>query len=505
MTSGAKQESKIVGRLAGFEYFTLSDYGKLLWRHRMKIVMIPLVVTFMVAVVAHKMPNEYQAVTTIVVDPGKVPDTYVKSTATIDANQRLSILEEQILSDTRLGQIADELGLYRSLKAKQSRAAVMGMMRKEITVDPTVSAPPARALKSFNVTFTAGDPVLAAKVSNRLASLFIEENLKVREQQVMGTADFFGDQMEKAKEDVDEKAQKLASLKSQYASDLPEAQNLHLQALTTAQLAVREEADALARAEQQKSQLDSLLASSPEVVDMDADHNTGLEAQLEHLQGDLDQLRAHYGPQYPDVLGKEADIRTLKDKMKALEEQGKSDQASGKKHQNPAIQSQIDQAEEQIRKHQAKEAELQAQIKFHIAAIGGVPAVQEQLAAATNELSDASERYKRLQDRKFGADMFSDVEARQQAERFVLLEPAQPPQAPVAPNRPLIVGAAAAVGLILALAVIVVIELFDPAVKTEREVLDRLRAPLLGEIPRLDIKHRHRRRFWSLGATVIQA
>src|ERR1700751_1491016 len=136
MTTGAKQDKKIVGRLAGFEYFTLKDYGRVLWRHRLIIVILTLVVTVIVAAVAHQLPNEYQAVTTIMVDPGKVPDTYVKSTATIDANARLSMLQEQILSDTRLGQIADELGLYRSLKAKQPRSAIMSLMRKKITVDP---------------------------------------------------------------------------------------------------------------------------------------------------------------------------------------------------------------------------------------------------------------------------------------------------------------------------------------------------------------------------------
>ncbi len=159
----------------------------------------------------------------------------MKSTATIDANQRLAILQERILSDTRLGQVADELGLYRNMKATKTQDQIMTMMRSKITIDSTTTAPPARALKSFNVSFTSPNAAVAAKVSNRLASLFIEENLKVREQQVMGTADFFDGQLQKAKEEVDEKAQKLAELKAHYAAELPEAQNLHLQALTSAQ------------------------------------------------------------------------------------------------------------------------------------------------------------------------------------------------------------------------------------------------------------------------------
>ncbi len=502
-TTSGKQENTIKGRLSGLEYFGLRDYVNLLRRRKVMIATTTLAIALAVSVVAHRIPNEYQASTTIMVDPGKVPESYVKSTATIDANQRLAILQQQILSDTRLGQIAEELGLYRNLKATKTHDNITSMMRRKITVDVTMTAPPAKALKSFNVTFTAPTAVLAARVSNRLASLFIEENMKVREQQVMGTANFFDGQLQKAKEEVDAKAQRLADLKAHYAGELPEAQNLHLQALTSAQLAIREEADAVSRAQQQKVYLQTLSASAPDVVNLDASGstaNTGLEEQLERLQGEMDQLRSHYGPSYPDVLSKAAGIQSVQKKIKEREEQGKSDSAASNKQHNPAIESQVAQVDEQIRKHEARQAQLASQIKFHEAAIGGVPAVQEQLSAATNDLAVATDRYKRLEDRKFGADMFSDIEARQQGERFVLVDPAQPPEVPVTPNRPLIDSIGAGAGLIIGLLLVAVLELLDPAVKTEREVLDRLKVPFFGEIPRVTVKSR-RRRFWAVRAT----
>jgi uncharacterized protein involved in exopolysaccharide biosynthesis len=233
-------------------------------------------------------------------------------------------------------------------------------------------------------------------------------------------------------------------------------------------------------------------------VNLDAsgnDANTGLEQQLERLQAEMDQLRSHYGPNYPDVLSKAADIQTLQQKIKKLADQGKLD-SSVTKHHNPAIESQIAQVEEQIRKHEARQNELRSQIKFHVGAISGVPAVQEQVSSATNDLTIASERYKRLEDRKFGADMFSDVEARQQGERFVLLDPAQPPDHPTTPNRQVIDLIGAVAGLVLSLVLVALLELLDPAIKTEREVRERLKAPILGEIPLLTSAADGRRRRW---------
>jgi uncharacterized protein involved in exopolysaccharide biosynthesis len=336
-----------------------------------------------------------------------------------------------------------------------------------------------------------------------LASLFIEENINVREQQVLGTANFFDAQLQKARQEVNDKAQILSNLKSKYAAELPEAQNLHLQALTSSQLALREEVDATNRAEQQKTTLQAQLASAPNVIDLDASGSTaatGLEGQLDRLKAEMDQLRSHYGPNYPDVLIKASEIDGLKKKIQDLGAQGKPDASLSKKHQNPALENQIAELDQQIRKHEARQAELQSQIKFHVAAIGGVPAVQEQVSAATNELAIASDRYKRLEDRKFGADMFSDIEARQQGERFVLLEPAQPPDAPLSPNRQLISAVGAAAGLMLSLFVVAVLELTDASVKTKREVVDRLKVPVFGEIPHLSTSNPVRRRFWSMGA-----
>lgn len=504
MTNPETPERKATSRLAGFEYFTLSHYKSLLWRRKALIIGITLVTALVVCLVAYKIPNEYLASTTIMVDPGRVPESYVKSTATIDANQRLALLQEQILSETRLGQIAGDLGLYKNLNVATARDQVVALMRKKVSIDATLTAPPAKALKSFNVSFASPNPVLAARVSNRIASLFIEENLKVREQQVMGTAAFFENQLQKAKDEVDEKAQALAQLKARYATQLPESQNLHLQALTSAQLALREEQDAASRAEQQKASLQSQLQASPTVVNLDAEGgptNTGLQAQLEHLQADMDELRSHYGPEYPDVLSKAADIESIKKRIKDLADQGATDSTKNK-HDNPALESQIAQMDEQVHKHQARQTELESQIKFHVAAIGGVPQVQEEVTAANNDLLVAQDRYKRLEDRKFGADMFSDVEARQQGERFILVDPAQPPAQPVTPNRALIDSIGAAAGLILSLIVVFLVEFLNPAVKTEREVQERFNVPIFGEIPTLATKTGNRkRRIWSGLAT----
>jgi len=474
-------------RMSGLEYYSFQDYKKLLKRRRWMILSVSLAVACTVSVIAYRQPSLYQSKTTIMVDPGKVPDSYVKSTATIDANERLALLQAQILSTTKLGQVIDELNLYPGLRATSRREQVIARMRKDITVAPVALAG-AKEVLAFDVTYTSRDPALAAKVADRLASLFIEENIRVREQQVMGTVDFFDHELESAKQDLDQKAQKLANLRAQYFAQLPESQGWRTQALTSLQIELRSEMDAVNAAQQQKVYLQSLLADSPSVINLDnATADTAdLEAQLERLQQEMDQLRTRYGPSYPDVLSKQAEIDNVKASIKKVDDANKAQQAGlpvNLKHHNPVIESQIAQLDNEIHDHENRQESLKSQISYHQAILEKAPAAEEQLTAATNEYNEAADHLKRLEDHKFSADISSDVETRQKGERFVVLEPAVPPDHPFSPNRPLIDLLGLGGGLIAGLILSVALEVIDDTVKTPRELGVLFTVPVLGEIP----------------------
>lgn len=498
-TSSSYARSSGAAGLNGLEYYTLRDYKRLLWNSKWSIVTTMLIVALLVAAGAYLFPNLYLASTVIVVDPEKVPEGLVKSTATIDATQRLAMLQEQILSTTRLGQVIDELGLYKSLKQTKTQDELITQMRKDIKVEPATTGVATKELQAFKVSFTSRSATLAAQVANRLASLFIEENMKVREQQVRGTADFFDRELETAKLDLDQKGQKLAELRSRYVAELPESQNLHLQALTATQLEMREELDAISRAQQQKTYLQSLLSDNPLVVNLDSKEsgaNTlGLQEQLQHLQSEMDQLRSTYGPNYPDVLSKAAEISSVEQQIKD-EEKGagtsKSSTVAGRRS-NPVVESQISQLDDEIAKHQDRVKDIKSRIAYYQSALEGAPQAEQLLTAATNDYANAEDRYKRLEDHKFAADMSSDVETRQKGERFVVLEPAQPPEHPYAPNRIVIDALGLLAGAGMGMFLVIGREILSTTVKTKRELCDRLKAPVFGEMPWLATKSNRKR------------
>ena len=501
--SGAPKASSAIG-LSGLEYYSIQDYKQLLWKSKSMIVTTMLAVALLVAVAAYMFPNVYLATTVIVVDPEKVPEGLVKSTATIDATQRLAMLQEQILSTSKLGQVIDELGLYKGLRQTKTPDEIVELMRKDIKVEPATTGITTKELQAFKVSYSSRSATVAAQVANRLASLFIEENMKVREQQVLGTADFFDRELEKAKEDLDEKARKLADLRSHYVAELPESQSLHLQALTSAQLEMREELDAVSRDQQQKTYLQSLLSDNPLVVNLDSKDSggdtVGLEEQLQHLQSEMDELRSRYGPSYPDVLTKAEEIASVEKQIKE-EEKGatttKSTRVAGRRS-NPVVESQITQLDADIAKHQDRLKDIKSRIDYYQQSLQEAPQAEQQLTAATNDYNNAEDRYKRLEEHKFAADMSSDVETRQKGERFVVLEPAQVPEHPYAPNRLLIDALGLIAGLGLGFLLVIAREIGDSTIKTKRELADRINLPVFGEMPWLPSKNVRKRTYvWA--------
>lgn len=75
------------------------------------------------------------------------------------------------------------------------------------------------------------------------------------------------------------------------------------------------------------------------------------------------------------------------------------------------------------------------------------------MAQVTRDYEISKGNYKSLLDRKLAAGMATDMEHRQQAERFTLLDPARVPEKPVKPNRPLFSVLGCLASLILAMGV----------------------------------------------------
>src|SRR5215831_18202284 len=113
--------------------FDISQILSNLYRRKGLILSIFIVVSLLAANLASVLPNIYRSSALIVVTPQRVPTSFVASTVTIDLNERMQSIIQEILSRTQLEKIIQEFDLY-PFEARGSIEDRVERLRRKINV-----------------------------------------------------------------------------------------------------------------------------------------------------------------------------------------------------------------------------------------------------------------------------------------------------------------------------------------------------------------------------------
>ncbi len=141
-------------------------------------------------------PRVYRASMAILIIPQRVPEDFVRPTVTADLHERLNMISQQILSRTRLERTIEEFNLYPRERRTMAMEDVLEQMRRDTGVSIARPRSEDDDINSCSVSFEAHDPRAAMRVTERLASLFVQENLEDRELLAEQTDQFLKGQVE---------------------------------------------------------------------------------------------------------------------------------------------------------------------------------------------------------------------------------------------------------------------------------------------------------------------
>jgi polysaccharide chain length determinant protein (PEP-CTERM system associated) len=477
---------------------SITHYAKLVLHRWWIVVLTAVAVSGATYVYATRLPNIYTSETLILVDPQKVPETYVKSTVTGDIRNRLGTLSQQILSATRLQKIIDTFNLYAQERKTQAREDIIAKMRGDIrTVVANDFGGGGQDLQAFRISYRGRDPRVVAQVANQLATLFIDENLKAREELATGTTEFLKNQLEETRKVLQDQEAKLTAFSLKHLGEMPEQQTANLQILGQLQAQLQTVNDSLARAEQQRSITQSMMAQgTPAVVDLDSTaapepeeagarpQAAGGETPLETAEGALKALLARgYTDSHPDVKRLKAQIAALQAKAPAAAAKPaappvpKPPAAPARKapqpaatHFNPVLKAQLEAVDADIAKQKEEQKRLTAAVTAYRSKVEAIPIRQQQIAELQRDYEMSKTHYAQLLDKQLSAETATELEIRQKGEKFTVLDPAVPADRPSSPNRTLINGGGLLAGLALGLALALATELLGPTIIESNDV-----------------------------------
>ncbi len=456
------------------------DYIQIALRRRWWIIVPTVIITCATAAVTVKLPKYYRSETMIQVNPQKVPEKYVQSTVSTDITDRLQTISQEIMSRTRLQKIIDQFGLYRDRPKGVSQEDVIEMMRKDIQVkiEDDGSTNPGRQKTSaaFKIAYTGKDPALVQQVTRQIASLFIEENLKVREQQAEGTSEFISSEVEKARQALQVQEDRIRAFKARNMGSLPEQQQANLAVLGQMQGMLQANNDAITRLQQQKSYLESVLEAMEKTKTPTL--KSGFQGELDARRAELVAAEEKYTPDHPDV-------KRLRSEVKALEAKAASLAANEPVTDNEpgSIRAQLAGVQQELKERNSRQRDMENKIRSVQGRIEMLPAVEQQFAEIDRDYLTSKANYQSLLEKQNSSSMAAEMERRAKGEQFNILDPANYPERPFKPNLLQLNAMGMLGGLGLGLVLAFLFEMRDPSLHDEKDLAFQLPVKVLGTMP----------------------
>ena len=324
----------------------------------------------------------------------------------------------------------------------------------------------------MNLTLNDTDPVLAAEMTNRLASIFIEESGSVKKESSVGRRKSLEDGLEMANRTLGDANQKLKSFKERYGLYLEsdkQGQSNDLASLrqrkTSFQATINALNDLLNKKDQEllatNGSSDPTLANLRIIMNAVANHSvfedhSNMLVTRQKLRSKEDEW-GRFAPQHPRAKATLLEIRQIHSEIEAI-------------------------AKQEILKIQSDFAVISNEIARVESRLRQMPAREVEYNNLKRDVEVAQEKVRDLSGKLQEAQISETVES----EEIEILDPALVPDIPTNHDKKQKAAAGGIFGLMLGLGVVLMTEFLDKSLKSVDDIRRFLKLPVLGTIPQID-------------------
>jgi polysaccharide chain length determinant protein (PEP-CTERM system associated) len=461
------------------------------------------VVSIVVAIV---LPPTYRSSATIRVQEQEVPPDLVRSTITSFADERIQVISQQVMTRPVLLALIEKYDLYAKYRGRLTEDEILDRIRKDIkltTINADISDRSSgrrvNATIAFTISYDAPRPDRAQKVVNELASLYLDENSKVRRQSVAETSEFLAQEADRLAKQIQSIEEKLALFKRRNVGRMPDSSAVNVQLADRTESELRRVEQQMPVLEDRKLSLESQLALIKPNISVASGPGLGNgtgeqreltpEERLRALQSQYASMSVLYTADHPDIRRVRQEIAALKAQTAASARSAEKGSGANEAPDNPAyilLATQLQNTRRELAQLAASREDLRAKQRIYDARLMQIPEVEREYNELTRDYGNAQARYREIKTKEMQAAGAFELERDSKAERFSLGEPANLPQSPVKPNRLAIAlgGLVASLGSGLGLAFL--LEMFDPSVKGPLELARIAPVAILTAIPYIE-------------------
>ena len=522
----------------------VEDYIEMLRRYRSWIIGPMFAGLVVGVVVAFLWPDTFISQALMRITPQQVPEKLVPSAINSQMAERLTQMQQEILSRTSLAEMVQRpaLNLYPKERQRMPMEDIIEQMRnKDIKIsmlDGALQGSNRGLAAAFVIQYKYTDKYKAQAVVRDLVSKFEEQNVTVLRNQSTLTTTFLNDEYKSAKENMDRLDQEITKFRTENQGRLPEQYQANLATLNSSQQQLSSLNEALNRNQQEKmlletqlqnyrtqlnyykSNLEETVGSSQAVKNQ---RLIDLNKTITDGKAQLAAAREVYREDHPDIKNIKARLSSLEKERDELEKQEATQQTSAPTQQkvtNPQIakaiedtnsniavlQTQIQAKNLDIEERVRQQGQLNKQITGYQGRIEQSPVSDQKYAALLREYNIAKDNFDDKAKRKEISETSQNLEERKAGEQLELLDPPSLAEQPAEPNRLAIASIGAAGGLILGIVLAGAKEVKNTSLKNLKDVRAYTNLPVLSSIPLLEnalLVRRKRRLFWLAWSSAI--
>jgi len=443
------------------------------------------------------LPEIYRASSMVIIENQWIPVQLVRSTVTSSVESRLQTITEEILSRSRLQEYIERFDLYRESRGQGvSTEALSSRMRGDIDFVIHRDGGNRTNAVAFTVGYRGPDPERVAEVTNFLASLYVGESVKLREEQAEGISDFLAAQLEEVRTTLDEHETTLTRFKERHLGELPHQQEANLASMDqlNSQFEANEknQVEVSARRQSAVKELATLQGITTDGTDPGG-------ARLAEMKLQLAQLRAMYTEKHPDVVRLKDDVALLERTMSRGGGASSQDLQASDLPIDPVVaqlEAAITEADRRLGVLQTEAERLRERAEMYQERLDNAPRVEQQYQLLSRDYETTLALYRSLLDRENEAQLAESMERGQKGEQMKIVESAVVPGQPAAPDRPLLYLITIGLSLGLAAGAVMLAEMLDSSYHS----VDELRLTgisIVGSIPRIVTDADRRRSKWA--------
>jgi succinoglycan biosynthesis transport protein ExoP len=441
-------------------------------------------------------PKFYQSETLILAEEQKLFENVVQEAGDGNLEQRIFLIQRQIMGRDFFGPIAREFNLYPKELAEEDQDVAVRRLADTIRVEMIKKERAGNfvgrnGVDAFTVSFMHEDPGIAMRVTARIAAQFIEENTKEREKSAEGTSEFLDDEVRSMKLELEKKEEKISRFKSAHIGELPQQTDANLHTLDRVQSDInsvnesyQRQSDTLAMVEKAIQEYRLYGRQNPAFMTGSMEPDP-LFRRLKELREKQIKLKAEFRDEYPEVILTKEEIRVVEEQLVGL---------YGPDALQPDKKPLLDPYLQDLLKHQSegkselsllkqRQQMLHASRKDYEKRVERFPEVEQELLILERDYNNMRTNYAMLQDKRLHARVAENMEKRQKNGKFRVLDPASFPRVPAIPNRPKVLVFGFLFGCLLGAGLSVMRERLTPQFRGPEDV-DLLKGPqLMATIP----------------------